>query len=107
MTDVVLSGDDESGIGASLAAAGGTITRVEAPASRSQLVAAGLADADLFVLTDPVVPTSIPIATELHPAVRIVVYSGESVAEFARAQAGHIVDPALLGPATMAEELLQ
>jgi len=106
MTMAVVAGPDEDGLGDALEAGGATVNRARGTASRPQLEAAGITEADLFVLTDAGLATAIPVAKDLNPDVRVVVYARDSVPEFARGQAGHIVDPRLLDPETVAEELL-
>lgn len=106
MSEVVVAGDDPDGLAAALESAGVDVARAEGTASRPDLEEAGIVDADVFVLTDTGLATAIPIARDLNPAVRVVVYARESLPEFALAQAGHIVDPELLDAATVAEELV-
>ncbi|MFC7226573.1 CTP synthetase [Salinirubellus salinus] len=106
MTMAVVAGPDEDGLGDALEVGGATVNRAGGTAARPQLEEAGIVDADLFVLTDARLATSIPVAKDLNPDVRVVVYARDTVPEFARGQAGHIVDPRLLDAETVAEELL-
>ncbi|VTT86613.1 hypothetical protein DM2_2651 [Halorubrum sp. DM2] len=109
MTDqiiAVVAGPDERGLGEELAALGVAIARIDGLVTAEKLEAAGIADADLFVLTDVEEATGIPIAKELNPDVRIVTYASRSLPEFVATVADLAVDPDLLGPETVAEELL-
>jgi hypothetical protein len=105
-TLAVVAGADEDGLGSALEAAGATVTRALGTAARPDLEEAGITEADLFVLTETYLATSIPVAKDLNPDLRVVVYAHDSLPEFAKAQAGHIVDPRLLDVTTVAEELL-
>ncbi|ELZ38724.1 DUF7126 family protein [Halorubrum tebenquichense] len=105
-TTAVVAGPDERGLGEELAALGVEITRIDGLVTRAKLDAAGIADADLFVLTDVEEATGIPVAKELNPDVRIVTYASRSLPEFVATVADLAVDPDLLGPGTVAEELL-
>lgn len=102
----VIAGPDDDGLGDALETAGATVHRAEGTAARPDLEDAGIAEADLFVLTDARLATAIPVAKDLNPDVRVVVYARDTVPEFARGQAGHIVDPRLLDAETVAEELV-
>ncbi|MFB6129925.1 MAG: CTP synthetase [Salinigranum sp.] len=101
----LVSGPDDRGLGDALAALGVETIRIEGPATRDSLAEAGLADADLFVLTDMSDASAIPVAKDRNPDVRVVAYSTDSLPEFARGQADLAVDPDLLGPDVVAEEL--
>lgn len=104
---VVLAGPDPEGLGAALESEGAAVARIEGIANRPALEDAGVVDADLLVLTDPGDATAIPVARDLHPEIRVVVYAAESLPEFAKAQADLAVDPAVLGVDVVAEELLR
>ena len=101
----VVVGPDDDGLGAALADAGEAVSRVEGVPTGDALRAAGADDADLFVLTDVSEATTIAVVKEENPEVRVVVYADESLPAFASGQADLAVDPALLGPETVAEEL--
>lgn len=101
----ILVGPDDEGIGAALEAHDVTVTAVEGVATTSSLEDAGLADADLLVVTDAEEATAIPVARELNPDVRIVAYTEDSLPEFVSAQEVLAMDPRLLGPEAVAEEL--
>lgn len=105
MTRAVIAGADADGLGDALLAEGVEVSRAEGTADRPALEDAGIVDADVLVVTDAGLATSIPVAKDLNPAVRIVVYAHDSLPEFAKGQAGHILDPNLLEPAFVAEEV--
>jgi hypothetical protein len=105
MSEAVIAGADPDGLGEALAAEGFAVTRADGTATRDDLVAAGIAEADLFVLTDAGLATAIPLARELNPEVRIIAYTGDSLPEFVGGQEVVAMDPALLGPEAVAEEL--
>lgn len=102
---IVLAGGDDEGIAAALEAAGAAVSRVDGIAARNSLAAAGIDDADVFVLTDMTDATAISVAKDLNPDVRVVTYATDSLPEFARAQADLALDPALFSPDLVAEEL--
>ena len=105
MMNAVIVGADEDGLGGALEAEGFDLVRIEGFADREALDSAGLESTDLFVITDTAHATSIPVARELNDGVRIVVYTENSLPEFAQPLADLIVDPNLLGPDAVAEEL--
>lgn len=101
----VLAGPDDDALGVALEEAGIEIERIAGIANRAVLEDAGITDTALFVLTDARQATAIPVAKDLNPSLRVVVYARDSLPEFARGQADLLVDPDLLEPATVAEEL--
>lgn len=101
----VLVGADDDGLGAALADSGVDVSCVEGVPTADDLAAAGIDRADLYVLTDVEEASTIPVARERNGDVRVVVYAEGSLPEFARRQADLAVDPALLDPGTVAEEL--
>jgi hypothetical protein len=101
----VIAGADGDGLGDALEAEGVEVTRVEGIATAESLEAAGIDDADLFVLTDVDDATAVPVAKDRNPGLRIVFYARESLPEFVSGQADLAVDPELLGPDVVAEEL--
>jgi hypothetical protein len=107
MSNVVIAGDDPEGLGSALEDCGATVSYAEGTANRPALEEAGITDADTLVLTNAELATSVTVALDCNPELRIVIYTRESVPEFIKGQAGHIVDPALLDPDTVAEELLR
>jgi len=101
----IVAGPDPDGLGDALAEEGFTITRIEDLVSSSTLEAAGIDDAAMLVLTDVGEASGIPVAKELNPDVRVVVYSEQSLPEVATRQTDLAVDPALLDVSVVAEEL--
>lgn len=74
-------------------------------ATGAWLESVDVATADLLVITDVSQATLIPVAKDAHPGIRVVVYSPDTLPEFARGQVDFSVDPALLSPRIVAEEL--
>ena len=103
---VLVAGPDADGLGEAVADLGAEVVRVEGFASADTLDAAGLPDADVLVLTDMDDAAAISVAKEANPDVKVVTYADESLPEYARRQADLAVDPALLPPETVAEELV-
>ena len=101
----IVAGPDPDGLGDALSEEGFTITRIEDLVSSSTLEAAGIDDAAMLVLTDVGEASGIPVAKELNPDVRVVVYSEQSLPEVATRQTDLAVDPALLDVSVVAEEL--
>ncbi len=94
------------GIADALQGQGATVTRIEGIGSGEALDEAGIADADMLVLTNVGEATAIPVALELNPGLRTVVYSPDTVPEFVRGQLDFALDPAVLSPTAVAEELV-
>ena len=103
---VLVAGPDTDGLGEAVADLGADVVRVEGIASTESLGDAGLPDADVLVLTDMDDAAAISVAKEANPDVKVVTYADESLPEYARRQADLAVDPALLSPETVAEELV-
>jgi hypothetical protein len=95
----------EASIADALEAEGMDVTRLEGVASGERLEDAGVADADLLVVTDVGEATAIPVAAELNPDIKTVAYTGDGVPEFVKGVLDLTVDPALLDAAAVAEEL--
>lgn len=100
----VVAGPDEHDISGALEAEGVDVRRVDV-ANRPGLEEVGIHEADAYVLTEVAQATSIPVAKDLEPDLRVLVYADGSLPDFARGQADLVVDPAVLEPATVAEEL--
>lgn len=100
----VLVGADTHDLRRALSAEGVEVASVDV-GNRPGLEAAGLGDADAYLLTEASQATSISVAKDLAPNIRVIVYAEESLPDFARRQADLLVDPNLLDPATVAEEL--
>jgi len=105
MSEAVIAGTDPEGLGEALAAEGFEVTRAAGTATRDDLVEADIETADLLVLTDAGLATAIPLARELNPDIRIIAYTADSLPEFVGGQEVVAMDPALLGPEAVAEEL--
>lgn len=101
----IVAGPDPDGLGDALTDEGFSITQIEDVVSSSTLEAAGIDDAAMVVLTDVGEASGIPVAKELNPEVRVVVYSEQSLPEVATRQTDLAVDPALLDVNVVAEEL--
>ncbi|EMA49193.1 MULTISPECIES: DUF7126 family protein [Halococcus] len=101
----IVTGPDPEGLGDALEAHGLSVARIDGAANRPALEEGGVSEADLFVLTDVSHATSIPVALDLAADLRVIVYARESLPEFAKGQADLLVDPGLLDPDIVAEEL--
>ncbi|WP_254272034.1 DUF7126 family protein [Haloarcula marina] len=101
---VILVGSDPDGITDALEAEGHTVTVADV-GNRPGLEEGGVHDADVYLLTEMAQATSIAVAKDLNPDLRIVVYAEGSLPDFASRQADLVVDPNLLDPAAVAEEL--
>ncbi|MCG1003822.1 MULTISPECIES: hypothetical protein [Halobacterium] len=97
----------DRGIVDALEAEGVEVTSIEGVASGDRLEDAGVADADLLVITDAAEATAIPVAREQNADLRIVAYTPDSMPEFVKGVLDLAVDPALLDPETVAEELVE
>jgi len=102
--NVVVVGPDR-GIGDALAARGARVSRIEGVASGDRLREAGIESADLLVVTDVREATAVPVALELNPDLRTVVYAPESVPEFVRGTLDLAIHPDVLPVEAVAEEL--
>lgn len=106
MMKAVVTGHDPDDVVSALRNADVDVSVVEGTANRDALADAGVTEADILVITDVGLATAIPVAKELNPDVRVVVYDRESVPEFARGQADLIVDPELMSPDTVVDGLV-
>jgi len=102
---VILVGPDEDGLGDALADEGVEVNHIEEVANRPALEEAGITEADALVLTETEGATAISIAKDLNADVQVVVYTEQTLPDFARGQADLIVDPQLLSAEAVAEEL--
>lgn len=105
MSRAILAGPDRDGLGAALEVQGLDVTRIEGILTASVLDDAGVADADLFVLTDLDEATAISVVKDRNPDIRVVVYSHDSLPNFARGQTDLAMDPDLFEVDLVAEEL--
>ncbi len=101
----IVAGPDPNGLGEALEAEGLAVSRIADVVSTETLGEAGIETVDLLVLTDVGEATGISVAKDRNPDVRAVVYSRESLPEFAKGQTDLAVDPALLDASVVAEEL--
>ncbi|MDS0283416.1 DUF7126 family protein [Haloarcula onubensis] len=102
--NVVLVGDDPERMREALEAEGHTVTVADV-GNRPGLEEAGVHDAAVYLLTEMAQATSIVVAKDLNPDLRVVVYAEGSLPDFASRQTDLVVDPELLGPDAVAEEL--
>ena len=103
--EAIVAGPDADGLSEALTAADVEVSRIEGIATRPAMEDAGIVDAELLVLTDAAHATAIPIARDLTDGLRIVVYTADSLPEFVKGLEVMRVDPAVLGPDAVAEEL--
>ena len=101
----IVAGPDPDGLGEALEGEGLAVSRIADVVSAETLGEAGIDEVDLLVLTDVGEATGISVAKDRNPDVRAVVYSRESLPEFAKGQTDLAVDPALLDASVVAEEL--
>lgn len=102
----IVTGSDERDLSLALESEGVTVVRIEGVVTGDALDAAEIASADLLVVTDVEEVTAVSVARERNPDLRVVVYSTDSVPEFARGIIDLALDPALLSPDIVAEELV-
>ncbi|WP_324663993.1 DUF7126 family protein [Haloarcula sediminis] len=102
--NVVLVGDDPERMREALESEGYTVTVADV-GNRPGLEEAGVMDAEVYLLTEMAQATSIAVAKDLNPDLRVVVYAEGSLPDFASRQTDLVVDPGLLGPDAVAEEL--
>lgn len=100
----IVVGSAESVV-AALEAEGVAVSEIEGVATGEALGAAGVETAQLLVVCEVAEATAIPIAKERSPDLRVVVYAADSPPDFVRGQVDLVIDPALVGPAVLAEEL--
>ena len=103
---VIVVGADPHGLGEELEAFGATVIRIEAPVSGETLDRAGIADAAIVVVTEMSEATALAVAKERNPDVRAVTYAEQSLPAYAARVTDLALDPDLLPPAVVAEELL-
>ena len=101
---VTLVGTDPERMADALKAQGHTVT-VAGVGNRPGLEEAGVHDAEVYLLTEMAQATSIVVAKDLNPDLRVVVYAEGSLPDFASRQTDLVVDPNLLSPEAVAEEL--
>lgn len=104
MGTALLVGPDGTEIAEALADAGFAVRRTPI-GNRPGLEDAGVHEADVLVLTDLEQATAVTVATDLNPELRVVVYASGSLPDFLTRLTDLLVDPALLDPETVADEL--
>lgn len=102
--NVTIAGPDDAAIADAIEAEGHTVS-IAPVGNRPGLEEVGIHDADVYLLTDFEQATSIPVAKDLNEDVRIIVYAEGSLPDFASRQTDLVVDPNLLSPEAVAEEL--
>ena len=105
MKRAVIAGRDEHDLAGALDAEGLSVTQAAGTANRPAMEEAGIVDADLLILTETALATSIPVAKDLNADLTVVVYASDSLPEFAAGQADMLLDPELFSPDAVAEEL--
>lgn len=103
---VIVTGPDEHDLTAELEAHGAVVARINGIVNGETLDEAGIEDSAILVLTDLGEASAIPVAKERNPGVRAVSYSHQTLPEYVKGQADLAVDPDLLSPDVVAEELL-
>lgn len=108
MTDIsaIVAGPDAEDLAGELESHDVTVSYIDGAVTGGTLEEAGIDDAALFVLTDLAEATGIAVAKERNPDVRAVVYTTETLPEFAKGQADLAVDPNLLSASVVADELV-
>jgi hypothetical protein len=101
---ITIAGPDDDAIADAVEAQGHEVS-VAPIGNRPGLEEANIHDADVYVLTDLDQATSIAVAKDLNDDVRVVVYAEGSLPDFASRQTDLVVDPNLLDPGAVAEEL--
>lgn len=102
--NVIVAGTDDHAIAAAIESEGHSVSHVDI-ANRPALEEAGIHEAAVLVLTEVEQATSIAVAKDLNPDLKVVIYSEGSLPDFASRQADMLVDPALLDAETVAAEL--
>ncbi|MES3518411.1 MAG: CTP synthetase [Natronomonas sp.] len=105
MSEVLVAGADGEGVAEALRSRGVSVTEIDGTETKAELEAVGVASADALVVTEAHLATVVAVAVDINPDLRIVFYTRDSVPEFIKGQAGHILDPKLFDPDAVAEEL--
>ncbi|MFC7059243.1 DUF7126 family protein [Halovenus salina] len=103
-THVVVTGTDTHDIAGAIEEEGFAVTAVDI-GNRSVLEDADIAEAEVYVLTEAAQATSVPVAKDINSELKVVVYTEDSLADFALPQTDLILDPALFDPEEVATEL--
>jgi len=100
----IIAGPDR-GLREPLREQGVDVTAIDGVITRERLAEAGVADADLLVITDVGEASAVPVARKDNPDVEVVIYDERTMPEFVRGQVDLAIDPEVLDPQTIAEEL--
>lgn len=103
---VVVAGGGAADLLAALREEGAEVSTVDGQPNRPALEEAGIHEAGAFVLTDVDHATAIPVATDLNEALTVLVYADASLPDFVTGVTDYAIDPDVLTPAAVAEELL-
>ncbi|MFB6163109.1 MAG: CTP synthetase [Halococcoides sp.] len=101
---VVLAGRHTNGLQTALGDADCSVEHIDI-VDRSALDDADIESADVYLLTDMEQATTIAVAKDCNPDVRVVVYDDAALPDFASRQTDVAVDPALVDPETVVETL--
>ncbi|AWB27391.1 DUF7126 family protein [Halococcoides cellulosivorans] len=104
---VVLAGRHTNGLQAALDDAECSVSHIDEVVDRSALDDADIESADVYLLTEMDQATTIAVAKDCNPDVRVVVYDDASLPDFASRQTDVAVDPALVDPETVVETLTE
>lgn len=102
--NVIVAGTDDHDIADAIESEGHSVTRVDI-ANRPSLEEAGIHETGVLMLTDVEQATAIAVAKDINPDLRVIIYSGGSLPDFAARQADMLVDPELLDAEAVAAEL--
>lgn len=106
MSEIILAGPDTEAIGTALETAGASVARISGSITTAVLREAGTETADVLILTDVGEATGIPLAKEINPDIRAVAYSELSLPESMKGVADLAIDPNVIDPAIVADELV-
>ena len=102
--NVIVVGTDDHDIADAIDSEGHTVSRIDI-ANRPKLEEAGIHEASVLVLTEVEQATAIAVAKDINADLKVIIYSGGSLPDFASRQADLLVDPDLLDPDAVAAEL--
>ncbi len=102
--NVIVAGADDHDIATAIESEGHVVSHTDI-ANRPALEEAGIHEASILVLSEVEQATSIAVAKDLNPDLKVIFYSEGSMPDFASRQADMLVDPELLDAETVAAEL--
>lgn len=102
--NVIVAGTDDHDIADAIESEGHSVTRVDI-ANRPSLEEAGIHETAVLMLTDVEQATAIAVAKDINADLKVIIYSGGSLPDFASRQADLLVDPELLDAEAVAAEL--